>query len=250
MRPDFKPSQLYERLPYGTTVPSHCPDLRTLSFDCRVGRDWIERNLENTPFVSTSDRIVITVSDKSNHNVMPHRDVSLTVPVDYKDISGGHLFLEFEDCNRAVLGGREKWGFPKLVSHITFEATAGGGYRSVLTLGGSALITMEWEPADAAPAEPALRLAPNLMLRVLPDPSRPGIGFAQVLKMDMSPDVALLEQRTGRGRVTLGAYPERELDYCGIGDLEITEIVSATCAVHDWRATEENGWAQVIDRLV
>lgn len=250
VRSGFKPSQLYNRLPYGTTVPGHCPDLRVLSFDCRVGAEWIERNLENTPFTATSDRIVIAVSDISNHSILPHRDVSLVVPVEYKNLSGGHVFLEFEDCNRAVMGGREKWGYPKLVSHITFERTSGGGYRSVVTMSGSQLFDLEWRPADAAPAEPALRLAPNLMLRVLPDPSKPGISFAEVLKRDTSPDVELLESRPGRGVVTIGEWPEREFDFCGIRDLEIAEIVSATFSRHDWRATQENGWAQLVDRLV
>lgn len=252
MRADFTPSKLYNRLPYGTTVPSRCPDLPVLAFDCRVNPEWIERNLKNTPFLpaGAGDRIVITSSDYAKNEVVAFRDVTVMAPVEYKGMLGGHPILEFENSNRLVMGGREKWGYPKLVADITFDPTGNGGFRSVVSLGSTPVIELEWEKAEIASTATPLQLSPNLLLRVLPDPSAPGISFAEVLKRDTSPDVKLIEEQAGRGTVRFAKWPEPELDYCGIAGLEIREIVSATFTRYDWQASSKNGWGHVIDRLL
>ncbi|MAO93242.1 MAG: hypothetical protein CMM78_11105 [Rhodospirillaceae bacterium] len=250
MREGFTSSQLYKRLPYGTTVPSHCPNLPAISFDLRVDPDWIEQNLANTPFTPVGDRIFISASDYSNNAVVPFKDIIVIVPMEYKGKRGGHPIVEFENLNRLVMGGREKWGYPKLVSDISFDRLENGGIRSVVKLGSTPVVELEWTPdATVTEAEP-LNLTPHYLLRLLPDASREGMGFAEVLNRDTSSDVTLLEKKIGKGSVKFNKWPQHELDYCGLADLEIKEIVSATFTTSDWHATEENGWARLVDRIL
>jgi hypothetical protein len=250
MREGFNPSQLYKRLPYGTTVPSHCPSLPVISFDLRVDPAWIEQNLANTPFTPVGDRIFVSASDFSKNAVVPFMDVIVIVPMEYKGKRGGHPLIEFENLNRLVLGGREKWGYPKLVSNISFDSTRGGGIQSVVKLGSTPVVELEWQPDDSVAEVDPLEITPHFMLRLLPDEAKAGMAFAEVLNRDTSSDVTVLDKKTGKGSVKFNDWPEYELDYCGLAGLEIKEVMSATFTEYDWRATDENGWARLVDRIL
>jgi len=253
MRQGFDISHLYRRLPFNTTVPARCPRLPTIAFDCRVEGSWLEDNMRNTPFTLVDDRVMITGSDFGNHSSFPFRDVLFIAPVEYKGIRGGHPFLEFENSNRAVIGGREKWGYPKLYADIDFVRSGDGAVRVTVTMGGRRIANLGWYP-DHAPAErsvaPPLKLWPHLLLRMLPDASREGMGFVEVLRRDTSDDLVVLEQTAGRGELSFGPMPEPEIDYCNLANLRIKEIVSAQLIVADWVSSETNGWARLVDRLL
>jgi acetoacetate decarboxylase len=166
---------------------------------------------------------------------------------------GGHPIMEFENLNRLVMGGREKWGYPKLYADISFADTPDGGVEVVVTMGSHKVIEMSWHPGEApAPAEPApaIKLVPHFTLRTLPSPSSPGMSFAEVLARDTSPDSKLKEQNAGKGSIKFNAWPQNEWDHTRLGGLAVKEIVSANRTVLDWYATEENGWARLVDRLI
>src|SRR6185295_14992437 len=148
----------------------------------RVEGAWLEKNIENTPFNLLDDRVLITGSDFTHHSSFPFRDVIFIAPVEYKGIRGRHPFLEFENSNRAVLGGREKWGYPKLHADIDFVRAGDGAARATVTMGGRRIVDMSWHPDDAPAADrsaPALKLWPHLLLRMLPDASREGMGVVE-----------------------------------------------------------------------
>ncbi|HEU5067065.1 MAG TPA: acetoacetate decarboxylase family protein [Sphingomicrobium sp.] len=251
---DFDVARLYKRLPYGTTVPSQCPKLPQISFDCRIEKGWLERNLENTPFSFVEDRVMISAADFGNNNVVPFRDVMVMAPVEYKGERGGHPIVEFEDLNRTVLGGREKWGYPKLYADITFDQASDHAIAVKVMMGSKTIMEMNWTPDEGAPAaakdDQALTLWPHFLLRTLPDASREGMGFAEILRRDTSDDLEMLDQHSGRGKLVFGGWPEHEIDYCGLADLKIKEIISAQLTIADWYSTEENGWAQSVERLI
>jgi len=252
MRPGFDVARLFQRLPYNTTVPARCPALPTIAFDCRVDREWLEGNLRNTPFNLLDDRVMITASDFGNHTAFPFLDVLFIAPVEYKGIRGGHPFLEFENSNRAVMGGREKWGYPKLYADMDFVRTPEGEVRASVTMRGQRVIDLRWRP-DAATAKPAVQpmtLWPHLLLRTLPDASRHGMGFAEVLRRDTSSDLTVLEQTPGHGELNFAAVPVPEIDYCNLANLKIKEVLSAQLVVADWVSSEKNGWAELVDRLL
>ncbi|MGF7160876.1 acetoacetate decarboxylase [Rhodoligotrophos appendicifer] len=247
----FDISRLYNRLPFNTTVPGKCPGLTSISFDCRVEASWLEANIADTPFTLVDDRVQISASDFSNHTVFPFLDVMVTAPVEYKGIRGGHPLVEFENKNRAVLGGREKWGYPKLYADIDFVHAHDGSVQVAVTMGGKKIMGMEWKAGEApsAGAETPLKLAPHLLLKMLADPSRVGMGYVEILRRDTSSDHVLLEQKRGIGELTFGPWPEHEIDYCRLGDLKIKEIISAELSISDWFSSEKNGWAQLVERL-
>ena len=253
MRPDFDVARLYKRFPFNTTVPARCPRLPTIAFDCRVEGSWLERNLENTPFTLVDDRVMITGSDFTNHSSFPFNDVLFIAPVEYKGIRGGHPFLEFENSNRAVIGGREKWGYPKLYADIDFVRSGDDAVRVTVTMGGRRIIDMGWH-ADGgsarAPAAAPMQLWPHLLLRMLPDASREGMGHVEVLRRDTSSDLVVLEQKAGRADLSFGPMPAPEIDHCDLGNLRIKEVVSAQLIIADWVSSETNGWAQLVDRLL
>ncbi len=253
MRPGFDVARLFQRLPYNTTVPARCSAMPTIAFDCRVERDWLEANLRNTPFTLVDDRVLITGSDFTNHSSFPFRDVIFIAPVEYKGIRGGHPFLEFENSNRAVIGGREKWGYPKLYADIDFVRSTEGTVRATVTMGGRRIIDLRWRPGDAVAMKPAaqpMKLWPHILLRMLPDPSRHGMGFAEVLRRDTSEDLVVLEQKAGHGELSFSAMPAHEIDYCNLANLKIKEVLSAQLVIADWVSSEKNGWAELVDRLL
>ncbi len=254
MAKEFDVSRLYNRLPYGTTVPSRCPRMATVALDCRVEGGWLEDNIKDTPFTLLENRVVISISDFSRHTAFPFLDVLFIAPVEYNGIKGGYPFLEFENKNRAVLAGREKWGYPKLHADLEFIYGHGGAIHGTATMGGLKIMELNWRPNEGAPAEkPAvqpMQLWPHLLLRMLPDASRPGMGFVEVLRRDTSEDLVVLEQKSGRAELTFAPWPEHEIDYCGLAQLKIKEIISAQLTIADWASTEKNGWAQLVERLL
>ena len=253
MRKDFDPANLYKRLPYGTTVPSECPSMPQISFDCRVEATWIEENLKNTPFNAASDRILISASDFGNNKVVGFKDVMIVAAVEYKGKLGGHPLLEFEDLNRTVAGGREKWGYPKLFADISFDQLPEGNVTCNVSLACKSILELNWKPDTAervAPTLEALQLWPHYLLRLLPDCSGEGMGFAEILNRDTSEDVKIISRNKGIGAIKLDTWPEREMDYCNLAGLKIKEILSAEFVVSDWRATAENGWAHLLERII
>ncbi|MGE8941529.1 acetoacetate decarboxylase family protein [Leptospira interrogans] len=254
MSKEFDVSRLYDRFPFNTTVPARCPSLPTIAFDCRVEGTWLEDNIKNTPFNLVDNRVMITGSDFAKHSAFPFRDVIFIAPVEYKGIRGGHPFLEFENSNRAVIGGREKWGYPKLYADIDFVTSDDGAVQVAVTMGGRRIVDLNWQPdgnmRPGAPTEQPLKLWPHLLLRMLPDASRPGMGFVEVLRRDTSEDLVVLEQKSGRADLKFGPMPEHEIDYCELAKLKIKEVISAQLIISDWVSSEKNGWAQLVDRLL
>lgn len=250
MRKDFDPSRLYRRLPYGTTVPSNCPAMPQICFDCRVDPAWIEANLQNTPFNAASDRVLISAADFGNNKAVGFRDVMIIAAVEYKGKLGGHPLLEFEDLNRTVAGGREKWGYPKLFADITFDRSTEGDVSCDVVMAGKRVMEMKWLPGEAKPAPERLQLWPHYLLRLLPSCSGEGMGFAEILTRDTSEDLQVLSRESGQGSLAFGAWPDREMDHCNLAGLEIKEILSAEFIIADWYATKKNGWASLLERIV
>lgn len=247
----FDPARLYNRLPYGTTVPSQCLGQTDISFDCRVDPAWLEKNLADTPFRPAGDRVQISATDFRKNKVVPFFDVMIMAPVEYNGRLGGHPIVEFENINRTVSGGREKWGYPKLLADIAFDTHEDGSIDVRLTMGGKTIMTLGWQPGDApAGAAAPLKLTPHYLLRMLPKADGPGMSFVELLTRDTSSDYEVIEQKLGKGSLTFEAWPDDEWDYCGLGGLEIKEILAAKRTTANWHATDTNGWASLVERLL
>lgn len=249
MKSNFDPDELYNRLPYGTTVPNNCPGMTTLEFVLRGNEAQLEDYIKTTPFNLADDRFIFSISDYTNSAIYPYYDALLLIPVEYKGMRGSFPAYEYENLSRSVFGGREKWGYPKVFGDIAMTE-ADGKWTATVTQNETRTVTATWEPADdAARAQDLGPTWPHFPIRAFPKTDGPGIAFAEVLRRDTSSDFQLTSKTYGTGTLSFDGPAPHEMD-TGFSELEIHAVEQASVIIGDWYSTEKNGWAYLVDRLV
>lgn len=250
MRENFNPDLLFNRLPYSTTVPSECLGMERLEFVCQGDATQLEEILKDTPFLLAEDRFSITFSDFRNDSVVAFLDAMVTIPVRFRDLTGGTPAFVYESAQRMVLGGREKWGYPKRLAHLALNIGEESASGSVIE-NGKEVMNVTWK-ADST-AQPkvftAPKTAPHILVRCLPARDREGIDFAEVLTRDTTPNFVLHSRTAGTGTVEFFSAPEGEPDR-GLAGLTVKEVLSAARVTGNWYSTEQYGWGHLVERLV
>ena len=110
------------------------------------------------------------------------------------------------DNDQAMTAGREIWGFPKKLAHISFERRGEGVVGTVERPRGNRLCTVAVQPE--APAEEPVAM-PALSLRVLPSQRADGAPeSAQLVETRTTQTVH--SQWRGRGSVSFGAVSDMD----------------------------------------
>jgi acetoacetate decarboxylase len=108
------------------------------------------------------------------------------------------------DNDQAMTAGREIWGYPKKMAHITYERRGEGIVGTVERPAGNRLCTVVVQPESPMAVQPA---GPGLSLRVLPSQREDGAPeSAQLVETHATQTVQ--SQWAGRGSVNFGAVSD------------------------------------------
>src|SRR5699024_9424948 len=120
-----------------------------------------------------------------------------------KDIIGGYYLFEYEDDDAAVAAGRELWGYPKKLGHMTLEKT-GDVIKGTASRRGEKLIEIECDFSQKSKEDfPRLKVFPHLNIHTIPRLDGPGIFSQRIIARDNSPDCKLLSEEFGTAKVKL-----------------------------------------------
>ncbi|PWW31324.1 acetoacetate decarboxylase [Cytobacillus oceanisediminis] len=227
------------------TVPYHCPDLKTITAYCRTTPELIKKYLEQTPFEYISDHFILTIADFGNASNGNFYDVGVIVPVKYKDVIGGYYLFEYENTTWSCIAGRELWGYPKKFADASLEEKD-GKVTAAVTKDGVELMRLEMDLNNSLEeALPETPIYPHLLLYTMPRPDGPGILTQMVLSRDTSPDFITKSRVEAPIEVNLQGLEHDPLD-----EFVPIEVFGGTYVIGDYYATEENGWAKILDKLI
>lgn len=226
-------------------VPYHCSDNRTATVYVEVEPEVIKKYLEPTPFEYVDNIIMIYVQDFTNTDICPFWDCGIVCTARYKDIVGGYFLFEYEDKDYSIAAGRELWGYPKkyakinLVEHID-------KYVATAVKNGTEIIRMELDKTkETKGLKPDSKFLPHLLLPTVPNGDKPGIFSQRVMTRDTSPDFEVWYSKEMEATLTLRCEGLDALDEFAHG-----KVICGTYNTGQYHATEENGWAKLVDVII
>lgn len=246
---------IYGRLPYTTTVPSSALHVTKVQLLCRGIEEALHRAVEGTPFTLADDVYVVSFTDRRTADY-PLFDFSVTLQVEYEGVRGGYPVVVIESSQRMVLGGREKWGYPKVLADMEGIHKVTGS-SMMATVGETQVVRCEWEKGPvsrggdndrASAVAPAIG-SPHFLLRPVLKPNMPGLERVDVLTRNVSADFVTRSVEEGGAVLRFQAFPSKHIaaDFPIVGGLaafQPTSVLTAERFVGDWFSTERNGWAR------
>jgi acetoacetate decarboxylase len=224
------PPLLKKRFPY------RCPNLSGLSVYCEANEKAVREILELTPFEFITNKFTISVSDFSNCTWMPFMDAAIIIPVKFRDVIGGYYAYEYEDHERAVIAGRELWGYPKKLAKITL-ALKNNHVLSSVEREGIRLVDISCDLKQTKKEIPLLPVYPHLLLQVIPKVEGPGVFLKRVIARDTSGVTKIMNKKYGDASVSLG-----KLESDPLYRLLPLKVLGATFTISDYKAT----WGKVL----
>lgn len=226
-------------------VPYQCPDCRHVNVFGRVAPELIKKYLQYTPFEYVDNTVLLYISDFTNTDVCSFWDCGLVIPARFRDTVGGYFLFEYEDQDYSIAAGRELWGYPKKYADIsmteeTGRVTAKAVKNKTETMRLELDLTEEYRGAEIETS-----FAPHLLLPTIPNGDRPGIFSQRVMARDTNPDFSTREKKNYRAKATLRYAGSDPID-----DFSSMEVLYGTYQVGEYFATEENGWARVLETIV
>src|SRR5699024_7665209 len=110
---------LYAPLPY------QYKDVLKLSIYCRVSKDVLSALLPDT-FVVADEMIEAFFMDSLDiEGLDPYQESGIVIPCRYKDVHGAHVAFEYVTSDDSLCVGREIWGYPKKLAHVSLEEDDG-----------------------------------------------------------------------------------------------------------------------------
>ncbi len=226
-------------------VPYACKESETLYAIIEVDESIIRKYLEPTPFEYVNNLAMVYVNDATKGDKIPYMDGGVIIQAKYKDIIGGYYLFEYEDDDAAVATGRELWGYPKKLGHMTLEKN-GNVIKGTASRRGIKLIEIECDLSKKLENDfPALKVFPHLNIHTIPKPDGPGIFSQRIIARDNSSDCKLLSEEFGEVIVKLESGETDPL-----GDLSPVKVLGGGYSVTDFLAGEENGWGKVLDTII
>ncbi|SDV47334.1 acetoacetate decarboxylase family protein [Chitinasiproducens palmae] len=176
--------------PYSPAYPVEweCP-LRTLEVVTRVDPGKVRTLLADTPFELVNDRVAFRFMLSPGNTLAVHAgemfDLMVTVPVRYEDLfTQTHIFMYCSDP-MGIAAGRELFGYTKKDTAYAFEEGADGSVAGWVRRRGVLLVDFRFTPDPDAPlvmlTDEAEQPGGEIHVRRLPDPSKLGIAYADVV---------------------------------------------------------------------
>ncbi len=226
-------------------VPYACSESITLFAMIEVEEKTIRKYLEPTPFAYVNNLAMVYVNDFTKSEKLPYMDGGIIIQAKYKDIIGGYYLFEYEDDDAAVATGRELWGYPKKLGHMTLEKK-GSIIKGTASRRGEELIKIECDISKKISVDlPRLKVFPHLNIQTIPKPDGPGIFSQRIIARDNSADCKLLSEELGEVKVELFSSETDPL-----GEFSPVNVLGGGYSITDFLAGEENGWGRVLDTLV
>ncbi|MBV2143101.1 acetoacetate decarboxylase family protein [Falsochrobactrum sp. TDYN1] len=225
-------------------LPYSCKNSRTVYAVCEVEEAVLRRHLSPTPFNFVNNRCMVYVNDFTESPELPYMDAGIIFTVEYKGVFGGYYMYEWEDDDAAIETGRY-WGYPKKFGTMTLEKN-GDLIRGTASRRGAKLIDIELDCGKPLNDVPQLHTVyPHLNLLTIPNPDGPGIFSQRVTARDNSSTCTLLSNTFAEVKVKLNSSPTDP-----IGEFSNLKVLGGGYSVTDFLASEENGWARVIDTII
>lgn len=226
-------------------VPYRCENCRHLNIYGKAAPQLIQKYLSGTPFEYVDDMVLLYISDFTNTDVGSFWDCGIVVHARYKEVTGGYFLFEYEDQDYSIAAGRELWGYPKKYADISMTETSGAVTASAVK-NGREIIRLELDLSKPFEGErESVPFTPHLLLPTVPNGDKPGIFSQRVMSRDTSPDFKTRK---------MGAYQAKANLRCAEGDpldeFSSMEILCGTFQEGEYFATEENGWAKVLDVII
>jgi len=226
-------------------VPYSIPEMPTLSVYCKAAPGIIEKYLEPTPFEYTSSDFAVSISNMMNteHSNGGFWDIAIVVPIKYKNKYGGYYLFEYEQDDYCVVAGRELWGYPKKMANGFLEEKD-NKILGTATKNGVEILRLEMDlNKQVQGVIPPLVLTPHINLQVIPNCDG-RVLLKRVISRDTTPDFVTKRKVQGFGLAKFKGILNNPLD-----EFTPVKVYGAVYTVGDYFATEENGWAKVLDVL-
>lgn len=231
------------------TNPQYCEDIVSVSIYCRAKPGVIEKYLEPTPFTALGDEYIISFGDYSNNTAAAFFDLSITVPVSYKNMKGGYVIFEYEDLDSSVIGGRELWGYPKKQGDFAYTKE---GDKEIIKVSreGSEIVSITLDSSRPNQSQiPVLVSHPHLLLLTMPKYSGPGVQSQKILSRDSSPDFKVKKEQFVYADVTLTGYENLPVME-PLDEWQPVEVYGARWVLGDYASTDKHGYAKLVDVLI
>lgn len=226
-------------------VPYQCENNRGIFVYTKVSPEVIKKYLANTPFEYVDNTVMVYIQDFTNTDRCGFWDCGVVCTAKYKDVYGGYFLYEYEDVDYSIAAGRELWGYPKKYADINLvehtDKIVGTAVKD-----GIEIIRIELDKKDICDAQkPSSKFAPHLLLHTVPNGDKPGIFSQRVMSRDTSPDFKERISKVYNASMNLRPVTNDALDELASG-----EIICGVYTVGEYFATEENGWAKVLDTII
>lgn len=226
-------------------VPYQCPNNRSVTVFGRIDPEIIKKYLEPTPFDYVDNVIMVYIQDFTNTDRCSFWDCGIVVSAKYKDVVGGYFLFEYEDQDYSIAAGRELWGYPKKYADINLVEHT-DKYVATAVKNGREIIRMELDKKEKCNVQqPDTKFLPHLLLHCVPNGDKPGLFSKRVMARDTSPDFKTRISKVYNATLTLRCVGEDALD-----EFAPVEIICGTFKEGEYFATEENGWAKVLETLI
>ena len=224
-------------------VPYSNHNSMTVYVICEVPERIVRKHLAPTPFEYVSNRCMIYVNDFSESEKLPYMDSAILFEVKYKNIIGALYMYEWEDNDIAIATGR-MWGYPKKYADIQLSRR-GNIVKGTTVRKGATLIDIEADLSSSASKTEKPKTFPHLNLLTIPNPDGKSILMQKVTLRDNSSTCKTISDTACKVKISLNSS-----DNDPLGDFTPLKVLGGGFSVTDFAATEENGWAKIIDTII
>ena len=153
--------------------------------------------------------------------------------------------FEYEDQDYSIAAGRELWGYPKKYADISMVEESNKVTAKAIK-NGRETIRLELDlTAEYMGALSSAPFVPHLLLHTVPNGDKPGIFSQRVMTRDTTPDFQTRTIKSYEAKICL-----RNVGVDPLDEFASMEVLYGTYQVGEYFATEENGWAKVIDTII
>ncbi|MEG2184727.1 MAG: acetoacetate decarboxylase family protein [Cloacibacillus sp.] len=224
-------------------VPYSNPNSRTVYAICEVPENIVKKHLAPTPFEYVSNKCMIYVNDFSESKELPYMDAAILFEIRYKNILGAFYMYEWEDNDVAIATGR-MWGYPKKYADIRLEKH-GDIIHGTAMRKNTILIDISANLSQRKDTVAKPRTFPHLNLLTIANPNGQSILMQKVTLRDNSSTCKIVSDISCNVSISV-----KSSDNDPMGDFVPLKTLGGGFCITDFKATTENGWAQIIDTII